>query len=162
MKKYHQLTAHQRYQLAALRKEGHAQHTIAANLGVHPSTISRELGRNQGQRGYRPRQAHQKSQQRRHEAAKALKRTPQLRTQIEEKLCQQWSPEQISGWLGRTGGVSLSPEWIYQYVRTDRQAGGRLYTHLRQSHKKRRKRYGKPDARGQIRDRVIFHRYCTG
>ncbi len=43
MKKYHQLTEHQRYQLAALRKEGHAQNTIATNLDVHPSTISREL-----------------------------------------------------------------------------------------------------------------------
>lgn len=154
MKKYHQLTEYQRYQLYALRKEGHAQNTIAANLGVDPSTISRELRRNRGQRGYRPRQAQQKSQQRRQVAAKATKRTPQLVRQIEEKLGQQWSPEQISGWLGRTGGMSLSHEWIYQYVRADRQAGGALYTHLRQSHKKRRKRYGKPDARGQIRDRV--------
>lgn len=154
MKSYDQLTAYQRYQLAALRKEGHAQNTIAANLGVHPSTISRELSRNRGQRGYRPRQAQQKSQQRRQEAAKAVKQTPQLVAQIEEKLCQQWSPEQISGWLGRAGGPSLSHEWIYQYVRADRHAGGDLYTHLRQSHKKRRKRYGKPDARGQIRDRV--------
>jgi len=33
-------------------------------------------------------------------------------TRVEEKLCQQWSPEQISGWLGRTGGPSLSHEWI--------------------------------------------------
>ncbi len=154
MKKYHPLTAHQRYQLAALRKEGHAQHTIAANLGVHPSTISRELGRNRGQRGYRPRQAQHKADHRRQQAAKAVKRTPQLVAQIEEKLRLEWSPEQISGWLARTGGVSLSHEWIYQYVRADRQAGGHLYKHLRQSHKKRRKRYGKPDARGPIRDRV--------
>ncbi len=114
MKKYNQLTEHQRYQLAALRKEGHAQNTIAANLGVHPSTISRELHRNRGQRGYRPRQAQQKSHQRRHAAAKALKGTPQMLRQIEEKLGQQWSPEQISGWLGRSGGLSLSHEWIYQ------------------------------------------------
>ena len=154
MKKYHQLTEHQRYQLAALRKEGHAQNTIAANLDVHPSTISRELCRNRGQRGYRPRQAQQKSQQRRHDAAKAIKRTPPMIAQIEEKLRQQWSPEQISGWLGRTRGPSLSHEWIYQHIRIDLQAGGYLYTHLRQSHKKRRKRYGKPDARGQIRNRV--------
>ena len=154
MKKYHQLTAHQRYQLAALKKEGHAQKTIAANLGVHASTISRELRRNRGHRDYRPRQAQHKSQQRQHEAAKALKQTPQLLAQIEEKLRQEWSPEQISGWMGRTGGVSLSHEWIYQYVRGDGQRGGGLYRHLRQSHKRRRKRYGKPDARGQIRDRV--------
>jgi IS30 family transposase len=38
---------------------------IAAELGVHPSTISRELGRNTGLRGYRPNQAQQKALQRR-------------------------------------------------------------------------------------------------
>jgi len=154
MEKYHQLTEYQRYQLAALRKEGHRQKTMAANLGVHPSTISRELRRNRGQRGYRPHQAHQKAQQRRQEAAKAVKMTPEVIAQVEEKLRQEWSPEQIAGWLPRTGGISLSHERIYRHIRTDRQAGGTLYRHLRQSHKKRKKRYGKPDGRGQIRDRV--------
>ncbi len=48
MEQYHQLTEYQRYQLAALRKEGRPQKTMAANLGVHPSTISRELRRNRG------------------------------------------------------------------------------------------------------------------
>jgi len=48
MEQYHQLTEYQRYQLAALRKEGRPQKTMAANLGVHPSTISRELHRNRG------------------------------------------------------------------------------------------------------------------
>ncbi len=154
MEQYHQLTEYQRYQLAALRKEGRPQKTMAANLGVHPSTISRELHRNRGPRGYRPHQAHQKTQQRRQEAAKAVKMTPAVIAQVEEKLRQEWSPEQIAGWLSRTRGISLSHERIYQHVRTDRRAGGPLYTHLRQGHKKRKKRYGKPDSRGQIRDRV--------
>ena len=154
MEQYHQLTEYQRYQLAALRKEGRPQKTMAANLGVHPSTIPRELHRNRGPRGYRPHQAHQKTQQRRQEAAKAVKMTPAVIAQVEEKLRQEWSPEQIAGWLSRTRGISLSHERIYQHVRTDRRAGGPLYTHLRQGHKKRKKRYGKPDSRGQIRDRV--------
>lgn len=154
MEKYYQLTEHQRYQLAALRKEGHSQNAIATNLGFHPSTISRELRRNRGQRGYRPHQAHQKTHQRRQEAGKAVKMTAVVIAQVEEKLHQEWSPEQISGWLSRTGGMALSHERIYQHVRADRQAGGRLYTHLRQGHKKRKKRYGKPDSRGQIRNRV--------
>ena len=154
MKQYHPLTEYQRYQLAALRKEGSSQKTMAANLGVHPSTISRELCRNRGQRGYRPHQAHQKAQQRCQQAAKAVKMTSEVIAQVEEKLRQEWSPEQIAGWLPRSSGMSLSHERIYQHVRADRQAGGTLYRHLRQSHKKRKKRYGKPDSRGQIRDRV--------
>ncbi len=154
VEKYHQLTEHQRYQLAALRKESHPQKTIAANLGVHASTISRELRRNLGQRGYRPHQAQQKTQQRRQQAAKAVKMTPTMIADVEEKLRQEWSPEQIAGWLPQSSGISLSHERIYQHVRADRQAGGSLYTHLRQGRKKRRKRYGKPDSRGQIRNRV--------
>jgi transposase, IS30 family len=128
LKKYHQLTEYQRYQLAALRKEGHRQQTMAANLGVHPSTISRELRRNQGQRGYRPLQAHQKAQQRRQQAAEAVKMTPAVIAQVEEKLQQEWSPEQIAGWLPHHGRIELSPERIYQHIRSDRQAGGTLYT----------------------------------
>ena len=154
MKKYNQLTEHQSYPLAALRKEGHEQKRIAANLDVHPSTISRELRRNRGPRGYRPLHAHRKMQQRLQHAAKVVKMTPVVIGQVEEKLRQEWSPEQIAGWLPRNGGISLSHERIYQQVRADRQAGGTLYTPLRQGHKKRKKRYGKPDSRGQIRDRV--------
>ena len=57
MKHYTQLTEHQRYQISALMKAGHKQFEIAAVIGVHKSTISRELKRNRGLRGYRPRQA---------------------------------------------------------------------------------------------------------
>ena len=55
MSTYKQLTQEQRYQIYALKKAGHQQTEIANVLGVHKSTISRELRRNQGQRGYRPR-----------------------------------------------------------------------------------------------------------
>ena len=50
--------------------------------------------------------------------------------------------------------LRLSPKRIYQHIRADRQAGGTLYRHLRHSRKKRKKRYGKADGRGQIKDRV--------
>ncbi len=57
MKSYTQLTQIQRYQIYALKKAGLSQTRIAAILGVHKSTISRELRRNSGGRGYRPKQA---------------------------------------------------------------------------------------------------------
>ena len=57
MRHYTQLTEHQRYQIYALMKAGHKQFEIATLIGVHKSTISRELSRNRGLRGYRPRQA---------------------------------------------------------------------------------------------------------
>ena len=151
---YHQLTECQRYQIYALKKAGHAQQSIAATLEVSPSTICRELRRNQGQRGYRPGQAHQHALARRRAKAKATKMTPAVIERIEADLRQEWSPEQIAGRLQATDGLRLSTERIYQHIRADRQAGGTLYRHLRHSQKKRKKRYGKADARGQIKDRV--------
>ena len=151
---YHQLTEYQRYQIYALKKAGHDQQSIAATVSVSPSTICRELRRNRGQRGYRPGQAHRKALARRRHKAQATKMTAAVIERIEADLCQQWSPEQIAGRLAATDGLRLSTERIYQHIRADRQAGGMLYRHLRHSQKKRKKRYGKADGRGQIKDRI--------
>ncbi len=62
---YTQLTQEQRYQIYALLKTAHSQTIIATVIGVHKSTISRELRRNRGQRGYRPQQAHRSAKERR-------------------------------------------------------------------------------------------------
>ena len=66
-------------------------------LGVSAATISRELKRNQGKKGYRPKQAQIKADKRRTQAAKALKMTEDVVLLIEEKILLDWSPEQISG-----------------------------------------------------------------
>ena len=58
---YTQLTREQRYQIKALLDIECTQIEIAQQLGVDKSTISREMGRNRGQRGYRPKQAHEKA-----------------------------------------------------------------------------------------------------
>ena len=52
----------------------------------------------------------------------------------------------------RKEGISVSHEWIYQSILADKQAGGDLYRHLR-CQKKRRKRYGGYDRRGQLPNR---------
>ncbi len=137
-----------------MKKVGHDQQTIAATVAVSPSTISRELRRNRGQRGYRPRQAHQHALMRRRQKAKVTKMTPAVVEQIEAALRQEWSPEQIAGRRQATDGLELSAERIYQHIRADQAAGGTLYQHLRHRQKKRKKRYGKADARGQIKERV--------
>jgi IS30 family transposase len=61
---------------------------MAARLGVSPSTISRELARNTGLRGYRPSQAQQMAWQRRSTARKAVKMTFETIDYIEGKLCE--------------------------------------------------------------------------
>ena len=64
MRTYCQLTQEQRYQIYALKKTGHTRTEIAEVMGVHKSTVSRELKRNQGGRGYRPQQAHNLARER--------------------------------------------------------------------------------------------------
>ena len=152
MRRYSQLTQEQRYQIYALKKAGLSQIRIADLLEVHKSTISRELRRNCGQRGYRPRQAHLRAQQRHREKPRALI-SPETWQRIEAQLRLDWSPEQISDWLQRTGRSTVSHERIYQYVLTDKKAGGTLYKHLR-CKKQRKKRYGARERRGQLSDRI--------
>jgi IS30 family transposase len=145
---YTQLTQGQRYQIKAQLEIGCPQVEIAQALGVAKSTISRELRRNRGQRSYRPKQAHEKAVERRKQKVRT-KISPETWQLIEEKLQLDWSPEQISGWLNKNQLRSVSPEWIYQYIYADKRTGGTLYKHLR-CQKKRRKRYGQYDRRGQI------------
>jgi IS30 family transposase len=151
MRIYKQLTQEQRYQIYALLKAGHNQSEIAHNIRVHKSTISRELRRNRGQRGYRPQQAHQFALNRRKKPWHRIEASTWLL--IESLIRQEWSPEQISGWLRENFSVHISHEWIYQYILTDKQAGGDLHRHLR-CQKKRRKRYGSYDRRGKLKNRV--------
>jgi len=154
MKRYTQLTKVQRYQISALRKEGLSQQVIAENIGVHRSTICRELQRNTGQRGYRPKQAQMKSMQRHSVKPKAIRLGIEQIAYIREKIQQEWSPEQISGSMASAGISKVSHETIYRYLQKDRSEGGMLYTHLRHKSRKYRRRYGSTDRRGQIRNRV--------
>jgi transposase, IS30 family len=149
---YTQLTLEQRYQIYALLKMDHSQTKIATVLGVHKSTISREIRRNRGKRGYRPKQAHRLSEKRRRDKVPKLI-TTETWAWIDEKLQQDWSPEQVSGWLKNNTDVAVSHEWIYQHIYRDKRSGGDLYKHLR-CQKKRRKRTGDYDRRGKIPNQV--------
>ena len=152
MRTCHQLTWEQRYQISALQKIGHMQTEIAEQLEVHKSTISRELSRNKGERGYRPKQANEKAQDRRAQTTPGKRILAETWAVVEEKLRQDWSPEQVSGWL-KQQVLCLSPEWIYQHILADHRTGGDLHTHLRQ-YGKRRKRYGKYNRRRKPPNRV--------
>jgi IS30 family transposase len=150
MRTYTQLTQEQRYQIYALKKMGHNQTEIANCIGVDKSTISRELKRNQGRRGYRPKQAHNLAMSRRKKGQGRIQ--ADTWATIEDKIRLDWSPEQISGWFLKRHQIQVSHEWIYQYILSDKQAGGDLYKHLR-CQKKRRKRYGSHDRRGKLPNR---------
>ena len=152
MGSYKQLTLEQRYGIYSLFKTGHNQTKIAAVIGVYKSTICRELRRNHGERGYRYKQAHHMAVNRRKDKV-PLSIDGNTWAMIESLICEDWSPEQIAGWMKLEMDISVSHEWIYHHIMVDRQSGGGLYRHLR-CRKKRKKRYGSNDRRGQIRNKV--------
>jgi IS30 family transposase len=145
---YKQLTQEQRYQIYACMKANWTQLEIAREIGVHPSTISREVKRNRGGRGYRPKQAQQRTEERKLKHV-TTRIPPQMWVLIERQLRQDWSPEQVAGWLCLERRQRISHERIYQYVYADKARGGDLHQHLR-CRKRRRKRYGSYDRRGQM------------
>ena len=135
-----------------LYKTGHKQSELAKVIGVHKSTISRELKRNCGGRGYRNKQAHVLALDKRKGKVPPII-DDSTWTFIETLIRKDWSPEQIHGWMKSNMEMTVSHEWIYQYIYKDKLAGGSLHLHLR-CRKKRKKRYGTNDRRGIIKNRV--------
>ena len=153
MNRYRQLTSEERHTLSTLRKQGYRQAAIARALGRHRSTIGREVRRNSKDRGgrvYRPDLADDYARWRRGRSRRNQRFEAEDWALVLIGLKQQWSPEQISGWLRRKRRLSISHETIYRYIWEDRRRGGELYRHLRGSPKQRRKRYGRYDSRGRL------------
>lgn len=154
MNTYKQLTYKQRCQIEALIETDLCQRDIARVVGVSQSTISRELKRNRGQRGYRSYQAHSKTVQRRRDSAEAHVMTPIMVDIVEFLLRKRWSPEQISCWLSLFVSCSISHERIYQHVWADKKRGGALHLYLRRNGKKYQSRGTGKSRRGQIKNQV--------
>lgn len=151
---YKQLTEDERYHISGLLKARYTQAEIAIELKRSPSTISREIKRNSGGCGYRPKQAHNSSQERRCQAYKHIKFTPELLAHVIECLEKKWSPDQISQHTQAQGKNTVSHERIYQFIAEDKRVGGELYKHLRHGHKQRKKRCNRPERRGSIKNRI--------
>ena len=135
-----------------MHKQGFSLRKIAEDLSRSPSTISREVKRNSGGRGYRFAQAQRKARQRGTAASSVpRKMTERMWSIVEEKLSFQWSPDQISGRLKLDAVVLVSAEWIYRHVWEDKRNGGKLYKHLRRRGKKRNSRGSRYSGRGHIR-----------
>lgn len=114
----------------------------ARAVGVHVSTISRELVRNGGRDDYCPPSAQRLALGRRSICRKPTKLTDENVRIIRRHVRQDWSPEQISAVLKERGLIDISHETIYKLIWMDKSAGGSLYKHLRIKNRPRRKKYG--------------------
>ncbi len=154
MKKYKHLNRQQRYTISAMYKSGFSKTVIARMTGVSVSTISREISRNSGKRGY----SHTQAQKFADERKAYVRNNSSISGYVREKAVsylveEQWSPEQISGYMG-TQGLKISHETIYAIIREDRRNGGTLYKHCRNRGKYRKRPVG---GHMPIKDRVSIH-----
>jgi len=149
---YHQITREERYTVGLLRQQGLSRAAIARLLGRHRCTIGREVRRNGTPRDgcYRPQLADWYARGRRSHSRRNRQFTPAEWAQVQELLREDWSPDQVAGWLRRFRLLRISHETIYRYIWAEKRSGGTLYQHLRGACKQRRKRYGRYDSRGRL------------
>lgn len=138
---YKHLTLKERYHIQAYKSIGYTNKMIAQHIGVHPSTISREINRNKGEifGSYFAHGADNKAKRRQIEQSKHSnnKLTQSTISLIIRYLKQEFSPEQIVAVLHTRHAILISYVSIYKFIYYDRREGGKLYTHLRQKGKKR-------------------------
>src|SRR6516164_5850360 len=160
------LSLAEREEIAVGRAAGLPVRAIAAALGRSPSTVSRELARNSGPRGYRATvaQAWAEQRARRPKPAK-LAACGVLRELVQDWLAARWSPEQISAMLKTQfpgqSEMQVSPETIYQAIYV--QGRGALRRELaaclrtgRALRKPRRQAAGRTHRQNKIPDMVMI------
>jgi len=150
--RYRQITHEERKWIGFFKQLGFLASDIARVLDRHRSTITREIQRNSKKYdgSYRPEVADSYARSRRSRSRRNWRFTEADLRLVANCLKKEWSPEQVSERLELMGKLRISHETIYRYIWEDKSNGGNLYTYLRGSRKKRRKRYRSYDSRGRM------------
>ncbi len=157
------LTLSEREEISRSIVAGQSMRTIARSLGRSPSTISREINRNGSVASYRAADAGKATWDRaqRPKPCKLIQNR-QLASMVADKLRQQWSPQQVTGWLKHSypsnEELQVSHETIYRtlFIQARGALKKELTEHLRRTRVMRRSRHHtqKTDNHGQISDAV--------
>ena len=128
---YKHLISTQRSQIFAYKQCGKSAEFIANAVGVHKSTIYRELARNTNKRGGYAHNAHEMAMERQERVKKNATIPAKVKFECLQHIrVDQWSPEEISGAL-KLKDIRISHTTIYKWVTEDKENGGSLYLHLR-------------------------------
>jgi IS30 family transposase len=154
------LTISEREEISRGLAEGASLRRIAGRLHRAPSSISREVRRHGGRHRYRAARAEERAWDRaRRPKPCKLAAVPRLRELVAGKLADDWSPEQISGWLARTypgeQDLQVSTETIYRslFVQARGVLRKELTAHLRTRRTMRRS--GQATRSGQGRGGIV-------
>ena len=157
------LTSAQRYHLFVEHqnrgtRKAKTQAAIAAEIGKHPSTISREYKRNATARGgYNDVKAQAMAEARRSRGEPHNKKSRLLLWRIEQLIVdEQWSPAQIVGVLAKEG-IKISRQTIYNYIHADKTGRLLANTRHRGKYNRKNKKRGKPTKATNIPNRTSIH-----
>lgn len=151
-----QLTEGQRYELQAYLQAGIKKDEIAHLLGIHRSTLYRELCRNKWNPtdSYDADYAQYRYERRKEQRIRPKKFTMCVKARAEAMLVQlNYSPEQIVGRCKGLGFPMVSVKRLYQWIWEDKRKGGDLYRSLRRKGRKHGKRGSAHNSRGCIPNR---------
>lgn len=152
-----QITLEQRKAIFKYKDKGFKNNKIAELIGVHPSSIGRELKRNSESGVYCPEKANNLTKERHIKKKKRVDFTSEMKEKVHELLVKhQYSPEQICQRLKLEGKAIVSHETIYRHIWHDKKNNGTLYKSLRTKVFKRKKRGVSYQQRGQISNRVLI------
>ena len=157
------LTVTEREEISRGLAAGLSMVAIASKLGRVTSTVSREISRNGGRDWYRATEADQRAWDRARRPKQCkLAKNRVLANRVAVKLKQNWSPEQIAGWLqAEYAGDKenqVSHETIYQslFIQARGALKKELTAHLRSQRTIRRSKHSKSKGvgQGEIKDIV--------
>ena len=150
------LTVSEREEISRGVAAGESARRVAARLGRSPSTVTREIARHGGRRRYRAAEADKRAWESvRRPQARKLARNPALSDLVAAKLGEDWSPEQIAGWLkarfplDQTMRVSHETIYLTLFIQARGALQRELVAHLRRRRSIRRPRSAKRVNRGQ-------------
>ena len=151
--KYHRLCAEDRKVIYNMNQADFGQAEIAQAIGFSQPTISKELRRNKGKRGYRHKQAGELAKARQQQKGGAKVITGVVKEQVDARILVKHSPDQISKKL-KLQNIHVSHESIYQYILADRVSGGFLWKQLRINGTRRYRLRNKVERGEKIKGRV--------
>lgn len=162
--KYRKLVKEDRILIAQWKNSGFSNKQIAKWLGRSPSTVGREMTRNNFEgKVYEPLHAQHKAEIKKNRAweAKEPLKNPWIFSNVLAKLRSGWSPEQIAGRLklkyADRPDRQIGVETIYRFIYKSGNKRLRLWEYLRRKQVRRRKRGGKKSQRIRIPDRISIH-----